>query len=252
LQSAQQVIEAYIKWLRERISVEQLGDYAEITTPFLDRHNDRIQVYAKRENGGYLLTDGGYTLSDLRSCGLELNTPRKQEIFDITLRGFGVSFEDDQLLVRASEKDVGRKKHNLLQAVMAIGDMFMISREQIVVLFYEEVYAYLSAKEVRYSRDVKFTGKSTYDHNFQAVIPESHSQKERIIRMINRPSKQYVQMALFAFLDVLPLRPESLGSIIFNDTEAEIDRHALDACRRYDVVTIPWSKREEWVEYLAA
>ena len=246
------IIEAYLAWLRERISVEQVGEFVEITTPFLDRHNDRIQVYAKRDDSGYLLTDGGYTLSDLRSSGLELNTPRKQEIFDVTLRGFGVSFEDGQLVVRASEREVGRKKHNLLQAVMAVGDMFMVSREQVVALFFEEVFAFLTAKQIRYSRHVRFTGRSTYDHNFHAVIPESVAAKERIIKMVNRPRRDQVHMALFAFLDVLPLRPTSEGSIIFNDAEVEVDRRALDACRRYDVVTIPWTEREEWVEYLAA
>jgi len=252
LQNAQQVIESYIKWLRERISVEDVGEYAEITTPFLDRHNDRIQVYAKRENGGFLLTDGGYTLSDLRSCGLELDTPRKQEIFNVTLRGFGVSLEDGQLLVRASERDVGRKKHNLLQAVLAVGDMFVLTREHIVTLFYEEVYAFLTAEEIRFSRYVKFTGKSTYDHSFHAVVPASHTARERIIRLINQPRKQDVQVALFAFTDVLPLRPEAVGSIVFNDTKAEIDRHALDACKHYGVTTMPWSKREQWVRELAA
>lgn len=246
------IIEAYLAWLRERISAEQVGEFVEITTPFLDRHNDRIQVYAKRDNSGYLLTDGGYTLSDLRSSGLDLNTPRKKEIFDVTLRGFGVSFEDGQLVVRASERDVGRKKHNLLQAVMAVGDMFMVSREQIIALFFEEVFQFLTARGVRYTPHVRFTGKSTYDHSFQAVIPGSAEAKERIVRMINKPRRQQVEVALFAFLDVLPLRPASEGSIIFNDTEMEIDRRALDACKRYEVVTIPWTEREQWVEYLAA
>jgi len=249
---AEQIIDAYLSWLRERISAESVGEFVEITTPFLDRHNDRIQVYAKRDNSGYLLTDGGYTLSDLRSCGLELNTPKKQDIFDTTIRGFGISLEDGQLVVRASDSDIGRRKHNLLQAILSVGDMFLISREQIVVLFYEEVFEFMSARGVRYTPHVRFPGRSTYDHNFHAVIPESPRAKERIVRMISSPRRQQVEAALLAFLDVLPLRKKSEGSIILNDAEAEVDRRALDAFKRYGIVTIPWTKREEWVEYLAA
>jgi len=55
-------IDKYVAWLKDKTSLRQLEDWIEITTPYLDRHNDHLQIYAKRLNGGYLLTDDGYVL----------------------------------------------------------------------------------------------------------------------------------------------------------------------------------------------
>ena len=43
-QSIKQLIDEYVRWLRQGISVARIGDAYEITTPFLDRHNDHIQI----------------------------------------------------------------------------------------------------------------------------------------------------------------------------------------------------------------
>ncbi len=76
----QKLIDGYIGWLRQGISVEALGESCELTTPFLDRHNDHLQVYATRRNGTVVLSDDGYVLSDLRTSGLELDTPKRKMI----------------------------------------------------------------------------------------------------------------------------------------------------------------------------
>ena len=42
------LIESYFKWLKDKTIVKQLSDnWTEITTPYLDRHNDYLQIYAK-------------------------------------------------------------------------------------------------------------------------------------------------------------------------------------------------------------
>ena len=48
----------YWSWLRSKTEVKDVGSWTEITTPYLDRHNDRIQIYAKVEiDGRIVLTD---------------------------------------------------------------------------------------------------------------------------------------------------------------------------------------------------
>ena len=54
----QKLINSYVDWLRQGISVEEVGTACELTTPFLDRHNDHLQVYATRRNGNIILSDG--------------------------------------------------------------------------------------------------------------------------------------------------------------------------------------------------
>ena len=53
----QELLNQYLKWLRDKTMLRQVKDWIEITTPYLDRHNDYIQIYARKEDGEFLLTD---------------------------------------------------------------------------------------------------------------------------------------------------------------------------------------------------
>ena len=117
------IVEAYLDWLRETIRVEEVGDYLQISTPFLDRHNDYVQIYALPNDGRIRLTDDGFTLADLESSGVELGRGKRQDLLDTTLRGFGVQRGPrDELFVIADRRDLGGKKHLLVQAILAVGD----------------------------------------------------------------------------------------------------------------------------------
>lgn len=41
------MIDSYTDWLNKSISFEKIGEYYEITTPYLDRFNDYLQIYVK-------------------------------------------------------------------------------------------------------------------------------------------------------------------------------------------------------------
>jgi hypothetical protein len=84
------LLNRYTKWLREKTMLKQVDEWVEITTPFLDRHNDYLQIYAKKENGHYTLTDDGYIIQDLLSSGCGLDTPKRKSLLTIALNGFGV------------------------------------------------------------------------------------------------------------------------------------------------------------------
>ncbi len=78
----QHLLDQYIAWLKDKTVLRQVKDWVEITTPYLDRRNDYLQIYAKRENGAYLLTDGGETIEDLRLSGCNLDSPRGRTCFE--------------------------------------------------------------------------------------------------------------------------------------------------------------------------
>lgn len=81
------------------ISKRQLDDWVEITTPYLDRHNDYLQIYARRQNGSYILTDDGYILSELELSGCKLESPKRLALLQMTLNEFGVKLIDGALEV---------------------------------------------------------------------------------------------------------------------------------------------------------
>jgi hypothetical protein len=131
----QQLVDAYVTWLRRGFSAESLESGCELTTPFLDRHNDHLQVYAVKKNGKIILSDDGYTLSDLRTSGLELTTPKRRLVLQAALGGFGVQPQDNQLLIEASPRNVGQRLHSLIQAMLTINDMFVMAQPRVATFF---------------------------------------------------------------------------------------------------------------------
>ena len=79
------LIDNYFKWLKDNTSTRLINDtWSEITTPYLDRHNDCLQIYAKKENNTIVLTDDGYIINDLISSGCALDSQRRKEILNTT------------------------------------------------------------------------------------------------------------------------------------------------------------------------
>ena len=120
-------------------------------------------------------------------------------------------------------------------------------------LFHEDVVNWLDLHEVRYTPNVKFTGKSGYDHLFDFVIPKSRRQPERILKTINRPSRDTAKVVAFSWIKPKEVRPPDSKAFAFlNDMEHAIHGTVLDALRSSDVNPVPWSQREQVREELAA
>lgn len=247
------LVDDYAAWLRDRTALRQLNDWIEITTPYLDRHNDYLQLYVRRHNGGYLLTDDGYILEDLLQSGCSLDTDKRQAILKTTLAGFGVQIRNDRLEIQASAANFPLRKHSLVQAMLAVNDIFYLASSTVSHLFYEDVIAWLDKSAIRYTPRVKFAGKSGYDHLFDFVVPKSSRQPERIINAINRATRDTAQTLAFAWLDTREVRPsESRAYALLNDAESVIPPGVLDALRSYDIYPVPWSEREAIRDELAA
>ncbi len=86
IQDIQRLLDAYHAWLKDKTVLRQIDQWVEITTPYLDRHNDYIQIYAKKANGGFILTDDGYTIDDLEQSGCKLESQKRQDLLKMTLK----------------------------------------------------------------------------------------------------------------------------------------------------------------------
>ena len=253
IEEVQALLDQYRSWLKDRTTLRQVNDWVEITTPYLDRHNDAMQIYAARRNGGWVLTDDGYVLQDLEQSGCRIVGARRQALLKTTLNGFGVQLNDQALEVHASPENFGLRKHNLVQAMLAVNDLFYLATPVVASLFFEDVVSWLELSEVRYTPRVKFTGKSGYDHVFDFVIPKSKRQPERILRAINHPNRDAAEALAFGWIDTREVRPaEARAYAVLNDTETAVPAGVLDAMRNYDVRPVLWSERENAKEELAA
>lgn len=248
-----QLVETYAHWLKEKVKVKKIGDVCELTTPFVDRHNDYMQIYIKATPSGVVLTDDGYIIRDLEISGLEFNTERRRNELNNILNGFGVKLHGDCLEVEARPDNFPQKKHNLLQAMLAINDLFVLTPAKVASFFKEDVERFLSLHDIRFTKDINFIGKTGFTHHFDFVIPSSKKEPERILKAINNPTKNYVFAMIFSWDDTRKIRSEnSIALAVLNDQDKEITSDTLHALKAYEIEPMVWSKREGYVEKLVA
>jgi hypothetical protein len=249
----QKLLDEYQSWLVDKTTLRQCGKWIEITTPYLDRHNDYLQMYVKQEKGRFLLSDDGYIIQDLIQNGCNLDSKKRKDLLKMTLNGFGIKLKNDILNTYATSNNFALKKHNFIQAMLAVNDLFYLASPVIKTLFLEDVTAWLDLHEIRYLPNVKFTGTSGYDHVFDFAIPKSPKKPERILRAINAPERDKVESLVWAWIDTKEVRSSSsLAYAVLNDTEKILSEDVTEALKNYEITPIPWSERESYQEDLAA
>lgn len=247
------LIDEYARWLRAGISVTQIGDAYEVTTPFLDRHNDHIQIYVRQEDHRTVLSDDGYVISDLRLSGCALDTEHRKRLLLAVLNGFGVSRDGDELLAVAHNGDFPQRKHALIQAMLSVGDLFATAQSHVKSLFLEDVAAYLESIGARAFPDFQLVGKSGFQHKFDFALPKSATAPERLIRAVNRPTKDTAGSLIFAWTDTRLVRADtSTMYAMLNDADGSLPGEVVDALTQYDIVPVPWSERTRHQLTLAA
>jgi len=244
----------YFTWLKDKTILKELEGWVEITTPYLDRHNDYIQIYVKKENNKFVLSDDGYIISDLIQSGCDLNTQKRKELLRTTLNGFGVKqLKSGELLVHSTSENFALQKHNLIQAMLAVNDLFYLATATISNLFLEDVIEWLDNNGIRYIQNTKLAGESGYDHLFNFAIPKSKKYPERLLRAINLPSRDNAESFAFAWIDTKKVRPsETIAFSILNDQEYKISNSVTEALDNYGITAISWAQRNKFVSQLAA
>jgi len=240
------LMDKYYSWLKDKTVWKQLKDWVEITAPYLDRNNDYIQIYLKKDEDGYLLTDGGSTITGLIQEGCSLDTPKRQKLLQLTLNGYGIVENNGALQVKATPDNFALRKHFLLQAILAVNDMFYLAEPYVASLFFEDVRDWLNLSDIRYSEHISFIGHSGYARKFDFLITKSSKAPERIIKTINNPVRNSADSVIVDWVDTKEVRLENSKAYAFiNDYERNVSSNVLDALNNYDIKPVLWSHRED-------
>jgi hypothetical protein len=250
----EKLLQDYRVWLKDKTTLREVnGTWVEITTPYLDRHNDMLQIYARAENGGFLLSDDSYIIHDLEASGCNLKSDKRQELLKMTLNGFGVKLNHEAIEVHATADNFPLRKHSLIQAMLAVNDLFYLAKPVVESLFFEDVVSWLDENDIRYTPKVKFPGTSGYDQLFDFVIPKSRKHPERVLQAITRPTRETATSFIWAWNDTRPVRSaDSRAFAVLNDSEQPVSSTVVDALRNYQIQPVRWSARAEVAPYLAA
>lgn len=245
--------EKYISWLEDEITVNKIGEYIEVTSPFLDRYNDYLQVYAKLENDKeILLTDDSYIINNLEMSGIDMKSSKRKQLLQSFLNKYSVKLENNALVTKSNMEDFPQKILFLMQAMINVDDMFMLSQNKVASLFLEDVKNFLDAKDIFYTRDVNFVGKSGFVYSYEYLIQRTKEKPERLCKVINNPNKQNFQSTMFMWNDTKETRDDNSQLIVFLNDENRIDSNVIEGFNKYNVDTIPWSERDKYLDKLTA
>jgi hypothetical protein len=249
------LIDDYLVWLKEGFHLETTESYTLISTPFLDPHNDEIQIFVEKQGDLLHLTDDGYTLSDLGDMGLEINTEKREAHVRQILNGFGVRLDNyNQLSVTSTPRDFPQKKHNLIQAILAVHDLVVMGQTEVLQFFEEDVAGFLRERQVPFFRGFKLAGRSGFDHHFDFAFTETGRRPETVMQAVNVLTRDFATSVAFAVNDVRLQRGNETfaAAAIVNDRDAKPSDDYLDALRAYGIKTYFWSTREVIVSDLGA
>lgn len=246
----------YIGWLQENIDQYRISDNVfRLTLPFLDRHNDHIEVYITKNNNDYTISDDAFTINDLQLSGVNLfSSERRKTIFNQIIKSHGVSLtSDNALYVTAKRSELPLKKHLLIQCIQKISDLFYLSKPNVKSLFLEDVQTFLDNNDIRYISEVSFIGKSKLPSNYDFAIPKSKKSPERIIKVVNSLTIEYAKSIMFTWNDISDVRTDNADLYTFiQDTDKKVSNDAITAFNEYGINPILWSARESYKEILAA
>jgi hypothetical protein len=235
------------------------SDYMRIDTPFCNRHNDQIILYAKKLKDTYILTDGAYILDDLETDGFYVKrSTKRRQILESQLKAYSVSvdFESNQLYVEFPNLDDYAMKQNLLiQAMLFVNDMFVMNDKNIVNIFKTDIEQFFEENNIRAVEDASFIGSSGMTHKFDFSIPglKKKNIPERLIRTMNSPNNEYYAKAMAT--DIRLTRPIVNHEVKFytfiNDSKKDIDSRVISLFDSEGITSIPYSQRNNYVEELA-
>lgn len=240
----QKLMDDYFEWLKKETTFYQMGEYYEITTPFLDPINDCIQLYIKQEGDTIFFSDDGQTLHSLEMEGVNISKKRKQLMSSIAMQ-FNSKIVGKEIVAKSTIKDFPQQKLYFTQAILRISDMYMASQSRVASLFLDDVLQYFDNNEIFASQNVALSGKSGYKYVYDFLFSPTRNRPERLCNVINNPTKSNINSALFSWLDTKDVRKDTSEFILIVNDEKKIPTGVLEAAHNYDVKTIKWSDRNK-------
>lgn len=247
--NAERIMDGYVKWWRDGVSLVQEESAVRIVLPMLDRHNDHMSIYMAEDphGSGFVITDLGDTIGDLLSCGCDiLGSPSRNAKLDMVVKGFGLRRDGDELYQIASEETLFQSINMLMQGMASVDDMFFTMKDSAKSFFLEDIDLWLTSHDIRYSRDVSISGSTGYMSKIDFLIPKSSRAPERYIKTSGSARQSSIKNALFGIADLKRGGHGDAVSYLFVNSydehgkPAPIDSTVRQAADSWDTKAVAW------------
>jgi len=250
----QEMISDYAKWLKDEITIARFGEYYELTTPYLDRFNDYLQIYVKQEpNGQITMTDDGYVISNLISSGISLKNGSKRKIMlDNIIRNFSLKLDGENIVATATRANFPQKKHQIVQAMLSIDDMFVSSAENVKNFFIEDITTFFNANDILFTPNFSLIGKTGSLYTYEFLFQRTHSQPERFCKAINKINQSKRNLTIFNWIDTQEKRGDKSELIVMLNDENQVSDSDINAFTNYNIRSVRFSERQKNIDLFRA
>ncbi len=241
--NADNLKQIYLNWINKSNYTDLKNEWIEIKTPFTDFTGSYIYLFAKKIDDKYYLTDYGNILNELDMHNIQIKGQRKKLLYKILLsQKCNIGNNNDIYIEFFNITDFPKYKHQLIQAIINISDLFLTSKSNIENLFLFDVVEFLDKNEISYSsRPYSLQGKSeltnTFDLNIGQIkkrnIPTLHT------RIINRLTDNSMKSLIFATTDLSLDKNEKIATIL-NDIDNKIDDKKIKILENANIEVIHW------------
>ncbi len=244
IEDIKSLIDDYVNWFRSELSLKNIGDYKILSTPFLDKNNDKIQVYISVDGDNIKISDDSWIINNLEMSNIQIIGKRKEEVEKICLQN-GLKLEDSEFIINANKKNYPQLVHRFIQSLLEIDDMYLTSRNRVTSLFFEDVREYFDQNEIFYSPNIQIVGISSFSNKFDFMFQKNKTNPERLCKLINKATKQKVGDYIFIWEDTFSNRSENTEFIVVINDEDSVPDSYIDAFSAYGIKAIKWSKISE-------
>jgi hypothetical protein len=239
----------WISWVSNNFEYTELSASSiRIDTPFYDRHNDTIILYAIKKQNNWRLTDGGYIIDDLAVDGIVFDnrTRTRNKYLEQQLFNYGVSFDSttNELYTDATYENFAIKKAALMQAMLFVNDMFLTKKEAAKSFFLEDVSKVLDSHELNYISPHIVVDSIGMNHNFEYAFSGKGGIPSKVIKLINTPNNEmYAKSVLTDFTLAQPrFNKDTKKIVLFNDNNAPSTGVINNMFEENDIETYRFSK----------
>lgn len=249
----QSLVEKYLAWLKQEITITDCGEFCGISVPLLDRFNDYLQIFVKEENGGLLITDGGYIISNLITSGIGLRKgSEKRNRIDSIIREHNLTLKDDAIWVCTTFEKFPVVKHSVLQAMLEIDDLYDVGRPANTV-FANEVQSLFDSHQLYYTRDITLRGRTGGIYTYDFLFQRNERRNEDIYcKTINRLTETHRNLAIFNWTDSqLARSAKSRLLVLYNDEPKSAKRgQNIKAFQEYGITAFSIEDNDSWTSFV--
>lgn len=117
------LLDDYTSWLRKSSTVERIGEWNEVTLPFLDCSGDDLVFYVRIDRGNSVaFTDDGYTFATLEHKGVSI-TEKRLERMRCLVRRYGVNITANSEVTLDAEDSYANALNCYVQALLSLNSM---------------------------------------------------------------------------------------------------------------------------------